>query len=163
MIELLPAVHRFLILLLALLEEDVDDAGVGDIAVLLKVLADAVSDERWRDVEGVDGANLRSLRLDAGTLERMGVGGREAERTPRYQSRYNLRTRLRASWGLEEICAVRASLAGIVDMSSERERQVVERGRVRRRQRPSSRGWTERLHVIHSGVTIWNGAAAESS
>ena len=75
MIELLPAVHRFLILLLALLEEDVDDAGVGDIAVLLKVLADAVSDERWRDVEGVDGANLRSLRLDAGTLERMGVEG----------------------------------------------------------------------------------------
>lgn len=62
MIELLPAVHRLLVLLLALLEEDVDDAGVGDIAVLLKVLADAVSDERWRDVERIDGANLRSLR-----------------------------------------------------------------------------------------------------
>ncbi len=61
MVELLPTVHRLLVLLLALREEDVDDAGIGDIAVLLEVLADAVSDVRWRDVEHIDGANLGSL------------------------------------------------------------------------------------------------------
>lgn len=43
-VELLPAVHRLLVLLAALLEQDVDDAGVGNVAVGLEMLADAVSD-----------------------------------------------------------------------------------------------------------------------
>lgn len=60
-VELLPAVHGFLILLPALEHEDVDEAGVGDVAVLLKVLADAVSDVGGGDVERVEGDDLRGL------------------------------------------------------------------------------------------------------
>ena len=52
-IELLPTVHGLLELLLTFLDEDVDDAGIGDIAILLEVLADAVADVGGRDIEGV--------------------------------------------------------------------------------------------------------------
>lgn len=89
MIELFPAVHCLLVLLLALLEEDVDDAGVGNIAVLLEVLADAVTNVRRRYVECVDRDNFRGLELPcATTLDRKyELESGEAERTPRYQSR----------------------------------------------------------------------------
>lgn len=50
MIELFPAVQSFLVLLSALLDEDVNDAGVGDIAVLLEVPANAVPHVCGRDV-----------------------------------------------------------------------------------------------------------------
>lgn len=62
-VELLPAVEGFLILLAALEDEDVDDARVGHIAVFLEVAADAVADERRGDVQCVDGANFRCLRV----------------------------------------------------------------------------------------------------
>ena len=61
MVDLFPAVHRLLVLLAALLDENVDDAGVGHVAVLFKVLADAVPDEGGRDVEGVERDDLGGL------------------------------------------------------------------------------------------------------
>ena len=41
----LPAVHRLLPLVVALDEQHVDDVGVGDMPVLLKLLADARAHE----------------------------------------------------------------------------------------------------------------------
>ena len=60
-VELLPAVHRLLVFDAALLEENVDDAGIGDVPVLLEVLADTVPDICGGDVERIEGDNLRSL------------------------------------------------------------------------------------------------------
>ena len=76
MIELLPAVHRFLILLLALLDENVDDTCVGHIAVLFEVLPDAVTDVRWGHVQRIERDDLRSLHED----------GNEERRTERKES-----------------------------------------------------------------------------
>ena len=61
MIKLLPAVQRLLVLLAALLNENVDDTGVGHVAVLLKVSADAVSDVGGGDIECVEGADFWGL------------------------------------------------------------------------------------------------------
>ena len=64
MVKLFPTVHRLLELLLALLDENVDDACVGHIAVLFKVLPDAVTDVRWGHVQRIERDDLRSLDED---------------------------------------------------------------------------------------------------
>ena len=55
---LLPAVHGLLVLLLVLVEEDVDDVKVVNLAVALKVLANLEADSRGGDVEGVERADF---------------------------------------------------------------------------------------------------------
>lgn len=61
MVGLLPAVHRLLVLLPAFEDQHVDRAWVGDVAVLLKALADVVSDEGGRDVQCIEGDDFRGL------------------------------------------------------------------------------------------------------
>ena len=51
MVVLLPAVHRLLVLLPPLEDEGVDDPRVADVAVLLKLFADAVPDIRGRNIQ----------------------------------------------------------------------------------------------------------------
>ena len=77
MIELLPAIHRLLVLDSALLNENVNDAGVGDIAILFEVLADAMADVGGRNVEGIEGDDFRRLRED------IGIPGEHVEHTKR--------------------------------------------------------------------------------
>ncbi len=50
---LLPEVHRLLVFLPTLVDQNVDHLGVGHVAVLLEALADNGAHGRWRDVEGV--------------------------------------------------------------------------------------------------------------
>ena len=60
---LLPEVHRLLVLLPALVEQNVDDLGVGHVAVTLEALADDSAYGGRGDVEGVEYADFRSLLL----------------------------------------------------------------------------------------------------
>ena len=64
MVKLFPTVHRLLELLLALLDENVDDTCAGHIAVLFEVLPDAVTDVRWGHVQRIERDDLRSLHED---------------------------------------------------------------------------------------------------
>ena len=57
----LPAVHRLLPLVVALDEHHIDDVRVGDMPVLLELLADACTHMRRRHVQRVQGADLRRL------------------------------------------------------------------------------------------------------
>ena len=50
---LLPKVHRLLVFLPALMDQNVDHLGVGHVAVLLEALADNGAHGRRRDVEAV--------------------------------------------------------------------------------------------------------------
>lgn len=50
---LLPKVHRLLVILPALVDQNVDHLGVGHVAVLLEALADDGAHGRRRDVEAV--------------------------------------------------------------------------------------------------------------
>ena len=65
---LFPAVHGLLELLLVLVEQHIDDAQVGDIAVLLKVLSDLETNHRGGDVERVEGDNLGGLRCKSSSI-----------------------------------------------------------------------------------------------
>ena len=50
---LLPKIHRLLIILPTLVNQNIDQLRVGNIAVLLKAVADDGAHCRWRDVEAV--------------------------------------------------------------------------------------------------------------
>ena len=50
---LLPEIHRLLVLNAALVEQDVDDVGVSQVAVPLKALANDLSHGGWGNIEGV--------------------------------------------------------------------------------------------------------------
>ena len=49
----LPAVHRLLVLLACFEDEDVDGLAVRDVSVRFELLAEAVSDVGWKEVECV--------------------------------------------------------------------------------------------------------------
>ena len=96
---LLPEIHRLLVLNAALVEQNVDDVGVGQVTVPLKALANDLSHGGWGNIEGVQYANFRSLfmlRILGGQindkLRGEGMGGKP---TPRIHSRYKSSTRLR--------------------------------------------------------------------
>ena len=59
--DLLPCVHRLLVVLDAFLEHDVEDGNVLDMAVALKLGADLGAKNRWRYVESVKLADFGSL------------------------------------------------------------------------------------------------------
>lgn len=61
MIILLPAIHCLLILLPTLQHEEVDDPRIADVAVLFKLLADAMPHVRRSDIQRVQRDNFRSL------------------------------------------------------------------------------------------------------
>jgi hypothetical protein len=50
---LLPKVHRLLIILPTLVDHNIDQLLVGNMAVLLKAVANNGAHRRWRDVEAV--------------------------------------------------------------------------------------------------------------
>ena len=94
---LLSKVHRLLVLQSALVEQNVDEVGVGQVAIPLEALADDGTHGGRGDVEGVQFANFRSLLLrilGRGQIN-IKLDGGGGKRTPRIHSRYKSSTRLR--------------------------------------------------------------------
>ena len=69
----LPTVHRLLPLVMTLDEQHVDDVRVGDMPVLLELLADANSHLRRRHVQRVQSADLLRLIRISSDVEAMAM------------------------------------------------------------------------------------------
>ena len=83
MVRLFPTVHRLLQFLLALEKQHLYGALVRHVAVLLKLLANAMPYVRRRDVQRIKGTNFGSLEYRSVNVgcEASSVGGTRTART----------------------------------------------------------------------------------